>query len=170
MTLSQTVSWSWWLAAGVIRSWWLLHLHSTSHRDVLVYWSDCTLSPSCKAVLFYSTAKRYSRTQKQWIQTWNECSCERIKVWHGKRFYYICKSFSKSVAGCLGVSMWCFNFFLTWFKKKKKKRADAVLSLPSYSPITPPAKTLTRARRVCAFSQKAKIKLSVGDSKNKQPI
>lgn len=38
-------------------------------EQVLVYWSDCPLSPGCNAVLFDSTAKRNSRTQKQWIET-----------------------------------------------------------------------------------------------------
>lgn len=91
-------------------------LHSSSHRAALVYWWDCPLSPGSNAELFCNGAKRNSRTQKQWIQTWNECSCERIQLTDmEKALNTFVKSLSKSAAGCLSV----MPFFLTWIKNRE---------------------------------------------------
>lgn len=69
---------------------------------------------------------------------------KRMQFWKGinteRDFKYIRESFSKIC--CPGVWMWCASVFFLPSLGLKTERDDAFLSLPSYSPITPPAKTI----------------------------
>lgn len=92
-----------------------------------------------------------------------------------KWFEYIRKSFSKSVAGCLSVSMWCcflFSLSLTWFKNRELM---FFYHFPPTHPLLHLPKTLNRipeqgGESAPYLKKSTKKFVSVGDSKNKRLI